>query len=133
MQANIEPPLPGLCSQPGADLDAYQAVKRELQLLGNAVSAVESACSIGSLRELLAGVGGTEEHTARFGAVMAGAMGLATAACGRGAEALVHMPLGGPCSGGWAGSGGDGGVSHNADLRQCVPWVVFWPVVELPC
>lgn len=98
-QASLEPPIPGLCSQPGADLDAYRTVKVQLELLSGSVFALGAACNRGRMSDLAAAAGMPEEQQRAMRSVLAGSLGLAAAACGRIAEALAYMPALRPCSG----------------------------------
>lgn len=101
LQAAFEPPVPGLCSQPGASLVLYGHLQAELELLFGAVFALGAACSRGSLEELSAGsaLPAASEVFGGVRAALAAALATAAAACARCGEALAHMPLGRPCSG----------------------------------
>ena len=98
LQAAIEPPLPGLCSQPGSDVEALQAVNLQLQLLRGAVYALEMACAKGRLADL-AITPGLGVACSEMQDVLLRALALASAACAGSSEALAHMPVWGPCSG----------------------------------
>ena len=98
LQAAFEPPFLGLCSQPGANLDAYRKARHELEMLAGSVFAMEQACAYGSLADLTGAVG-AEGHAEAVWGAFAGALGLAAAACAPAAQALASMPPGGRCSG----------------------------------
>lgn len=107
LQAAFEPPLPGLCSQPGADLSRYSRLATELQKLGGALFALEGACSKGRLEQLFsmpAGVSG-DSQVEKVWLALCGALAAAAAACAGCAEALGHLPLCGACSGEDGGAG----------------------------
>ncbi|PRW60354.1 riboflavin kinase isoform B [Chlorella sorokiniana] len=101
--AAVEPPWPGLCSQPGADLADYEVLKREFDLLSGAIFALKAACGAGRLADLELGAGVEEDQLAEQLAELRGALahglGLAAAACAGAAEALDCMPALGPCYG----------------------------------
>lgn len=127
--AMVEPPWPLVCSQPGASSAKYAALGHELQLLVAGVAVLDSACEGES--ELLHG---SEEVAAAVKRALGGALALAAAACARAAEALAHMPPGGPCAGGRRGMGGRhaarlvGPLSpappHECLIRQHCPWLL---------
>ena len=98
LQAAIEPPLPGLCSQPGSDVEALQDINRQMQLLRGAVYALEMACAKGRLADL-AITPGLGVACSEMQDVLLRALALASAACAGSSEALAHMPVWGPCSG----------------------------------
>ena len=93
-QAAYEPPWLGLCSQPGANLQAYAAVQRELQLLGGAIFCLRATCSGGSLCELAGGAGLAPPLKALLHSALATALATAAAACMRASEALTCMGSG---------------------------------------
>lgn len=98
--AAFEPPLLGLCSQPGASLAAYGWLKKELELLCGSIFALRAACQRWSLEELAAAQGtqGYQEQEQATSAVCS-ALATAAACCAGCAEALEHMPPLGACSG----------------------------------
>ena len=93
----MEPALPGLCSQPGADVAALQGVKRQMYLLRGAVFALDMVVK-GTLAELATSPL-YEDIGAKMHGVLLRALALAAAACAGSSSALAHMPLWGPCSG----------------------------------
>ncbi len=98
-QASVEPPWPGLCSQPGANLDDYHVLHREIVLLSGAVYALKAACGAGQLADMAAGTGMEAQYLADLRTALARGLGLAAATCAGAAGALAHMPAFGPCYG----------------------------------
>lgn len=107
-QARLEPPWPGLCSQPGADLADYQALKQQLQLLIDSTFALAAACGRERLDALAAANQLQAGETARAREALAAALGAAAAGAARCADALGSLPLGGP--------------SHGPALRAGARW-----------
>ncbi|KAI7842827.1 hypothetical protein COHA_003573 [Chlorella ohadii] len=97
--ASVEPPWPGLCSQPGANLDDYHVLHREIVLLSGAVFALKAACGAGQLADMAAGTGMEAQYLADLRTALARGLGLAAATCAGAAGALAHMPAFGPCYG----------------------------------
>lgn len=96
--AKFEPPLPQLCSQPGADLAKYAALATQLARLQRAVMVMrrgQARC----LSALSATDGTTAATAARLRTVLGRLSSLAAAACGGAAQALAHMPALAACSG----------------------------------
>lgn len=124
-QAALEPPIPGLCSQPGADLAAYEAVKCELELLTGSVFALKAACDGGCLAEVGAAAGLTAAQLQELQAALAEGLGLAAAACARAGEALACMPVLGPCHG--------EPVMHTVSSCLCCQLAVCFPRASLSC
>jgi hypothetical protein len=98
-QARLEPPLPQLCSQPGADVALFAALERQLARLQAAV-AVLARGQAGALAALQGAAGGAAgAAAASLQGALARCAALAAAACGGAAEALARMPPLAPCSG----------------------------------
>lgn len=100
VQAALEPPIPGLCcSQAGGDMEAYAALRQQIELLAGAVFALAAACTSGALAQLARESGAGETHVDAMRETLARSLGLAAAACARTAEALAAMPVRGPSCG----------------------------------
>lgn len=122
LQAAVEPPWPGLCSQPGADLAPYHALQREMELLGAAITALKTACGSGRLADVGAATGLEAEQLGRLRTALAQGLGLTAAACARAADALACMPALGPCY----------GERWHWDGRLCIGCVEMMRL-PLPC
>ncbi|EFN52423.1 hypothetical protein CHLNCDRAFT_138922 [Chlorella variabilis] len=96
--SRLEPPLPQLCSQPGADPAKYGALEGQLARLQRAVLVLGRG-QAGCLAALRASEGAAGATAARLRGALARVSGLAAAACAGAAEALAHMPALAKCSG----------------------------------
>eukprot|EP00887_Chlorella_sp_A99_P008076 scaffold12.g8076.t1 len=76
--AVVEPPWPGLCSQPGASVAAYQVVKAEVTLLFAAVAACTAVCGVARPAALRSA--GLAELGKEGRAALSGALALTAAA-----------------------------------------------------
>ncbi|KAL4854825.1 hypothetical protein ACK3TF_004517 [Chlorella vulgaris] len=116
--AKFEPPLPQLCSQPGADLAKYAALATQLARLQRAVMVMrrgQARC----LSALSATDGTTAATAARLRAVLGRLSSQAAAACAGAAQALAHMPVLAGCSGAalpWRPSPADDWAAARGEL-----------------
>ena len=99
-QIRLEPPLPQLCSQPGADAAKYASLEKQLMRLQRAavVMGRGQATCLAALRHSGGGPGGAAAAERLQGALTQ-VTSLAAAACAGASGALDHMPALAPCAG----------------------------------
>lgn len=94
----FEPPLPGLCSQPGADMAAYRAMLTAAGMVVSVTGTLETCAKVVQYELALA-----SEHSAPAAQALRDAIAIVVSSCAAAladaSHVLQDMPLWGPCYG----------------------------------
>lgn len=98
VQTIFEPPLPGICSQPGSNRNHYTAVLHAVEHLLSVAGSIES-CAFEAQFEFNMEVGSYSTTAGIVRDAISIVLASCAASCGDLSVALCHIPLWGPCSG----------------------------------